>query len=343
MARWQFVTQERNGSPLADLTDLSARKLSFYLNRPGEVTGTLRLTSSQARRDYLQPGVTEMKVYRDGSALETVFQLATANVTLDDLSGSIELGWLGIVSYLANGNVAAATDKTGKAQSLHAWELIQTFQGRTGGDYGITRGLIPSTDPVQGAVYDQVTEIKQAIETLSEGSPGFDFTINASRAFDVYYPQRGNDNGLVFEHGVNVMLLTLPEEAGPGAIVTDATVVGSGANLTASASSASARSTYGRREAYITDGSQGNATTLASQAASAVALHSAPLVIPEIKVDLTHPTTPWGSFWLGDTVRVRADLEQYLTIDDAYRVVAINVELDDEDDETVTLELNRAA
>lgn len=341
MARWQFVTQQRNGTPLADLTDLSARRLSFYLNRPGEVTGTLKLTSPQARRDYLQPGATELKVYRDGAALETVLQLATANVTLDDIGGSLELGWLGALSYLANGLVDANTDKTGKAQSLHAWELISTFQSRTGGDYGITRGLIPATDPVQGKVYAEPTEIKQAVEALSEGSPGFDFAINASRGFDVYYPTRGSDNGLVLEHGVNVSLLTLPEEAGPGTIVTDATVA-AGPGKSGSASSADARVTYGRREAYIQDvQNTGTATDLATQASAAVSLHSAPQVIPEVRVDLTHPTTPWGAFWLGDTVRVRADLEQYLSVDDAYRIVAINVDLDEQDNEQVTLELNK--
>ena len=49
----------------------------------------------------------------------------------------------------------------------------------------------------------------------------------------------------------------------------------------------------------------------------------------------------WGSYWLGDTIRFRAAVGSYTTIDSTYRIVAIHVEIDENDNESVTLDLNK--
>jgi len=95
---------------------------------------------------------------------------------------------------------------TAEDMSDIAWNIIDTSQGETEGDFGITRGADPSptTDRDRNYYYKN---IKEAIEKLSNNNidDGIDFDVNHSKQFNVYYPTKGATRAnLKLEWGHNI-------------------------------------------------------------------------------------------------------------------------------------------
>lgn len=340
---YQLVAQRRNGAALVDLIDATNRRFSFYLNRPSEFSCELSVNSDQARQDYLTPGVMELIPYRDGVALETVFALTAANVTADENEHRIALEYQGIASYLSDALVLArAAAYTGTAIP---WSWINTFQSRTGGSYGIVQGTTIGTAASRSRTIESDASILDEIIGLSETGNGFDFAIDATRGYNEWHTQRGKDNGVVLEYGVNVRSFSYEESTAPGEIVSDVRAYGppnsGGARV---AADTNARTLYGRREASLQYMSESeNATVTSGQVqkfADAALDRSSPLIIPQVQLVGSHSSIEFGSYWLGDTVGFRARLGNYVSIDAEYRIVGIHLELDDNDNENVTLDLN---
>lgn len=354
-AVWTFQAQTRAttaapATTLGSLTDLYDRGFDLFLNQPGDVTAKIDLESSQARRDWLQPGVNELLMLRDegdgNEAVETVFQLASAHLDPDEEgSGSLELGWLGIMSYLSDVTIGPEYNVTG-AQDVVAWNIVNTVQAKSNADYGFTDGTHTASQPTKTLTLPDEQDAKTALTNLSERENGFDFRINASRQLDTWYPFRGNDRTLtnVLTHGSNCRVLRIPEDASPGAIVNWCRVKG-GDGASATAESTTSQLTYGRREAIISYTDQvGDVSVLQAFANSIVAVRAAPIAVPEVQLDTFHSDYSFGQLWLGDTIRLQAELGAgpYREIDDAYRIVAVHGDLSDGGDEYISLELNAA-
>jgi hypothetical protein len=348
VAQWQYITQERDGAQIADIVGLTNRRQTYQLNRPPVATASIAVTNPKVRRDEqggLQPGVHELKVYRDGDAQESVFQLVAASVGADPDTMRIDFEWHGIASYLQDALVFQ--QDTAYSDTDLPWTWINTFQTRTGGDYGITQGAVSGTAPTRQKALTQDAGLLDTINQLAESGDGFDWTIDANRAYREWHAQRGADNGIVLEYGVNVASFSYSESTAPGEIVTDVYVTGPPGTQQVTSSATAARTTYGRREASLTffaDFEDASVTDgqLQAHADSAIANRIAPIVIPQVRLVRDHQSIPWGSYWLGDTITFRASVGSYDTLNAQYRIVQIDVELDDNDNETITLGLNAA-
>jgi hypothetical protein len=66
------------------------------------------------------------------------------------------------------------------------------------------------------------------------------------------------------------------------------------------------------------------------------------LVIPQVQLVRNHSSVTFGTYWLGDTIQFQARLGSMVDIDAAYRIVGIHIDLDENDNETVKLDLNAA-
>lgn len=340
---YQLVIQRRNGAQLVDLVNATQRRFSFYLNRPSEFSCILPATAPEATRDNLQPGTRELIAYRNGSPLETVFALTRVGVRGDSDSVQLELGFDGIACYLADGIVLA--NSNGYTGTAVPWGWINTFQSRTGGGYGITQGQVVGTAPSRTRVIEQDGTILDEIVNLSETGSGFDFAIDANRAYREWHTQRGVSSGVVLAYGVNIVSFDYEESTAPGEIVTDVRAYGaSNSGAPRVAADTAARDTYGRREAVVSYASESEAATVTAgqlqNFADAALNRSSPLIIPQVELVASHPSVTWGSYWLGDTVDFQAQLGSYASINAQYRIVGIHVELDDNDNETVKLDLN---
>lgn len=348
MAQWKWITQARNGAQIADVTALRDRKLTFQLNRPCMVTASLRADDPRALRDSLgglQSGVHELVVYRDQAPQETVFQLAKADVSAGVDSMRINFEWQGIASYLQDALIYPQA--SAYSSTTLPWTWINTFQTRTGGGYGITQGSVTGAAPSRTKTVQQEAELLATITELSESSNGFDYAINAARQYVEWHTQRGADNGIVLEYGVNVADFSYTESTGPGEIVNAVFVVGPPGTGVATATNSPSRTTYGRREAATTffadfDGAGITTGQLQAHADAAIRERINPIIIPQVRLISTHQSIPWGSYWLGDTITFRATIGEYQTINQQYRIIQIDVDLDDNDNETITLGLNAA-
>ena len=344
---YSWTTQARNGAAIADITGFTNRRISYYLNRPCTASATLSLASPNALRDStnggLQPGVHEMKIYRDGIAQETVFRLDSVGINFDGDRTTLDLEWSGIMNYLADGLILGRQARW--TSTTLPWTWINNFQSRTGAAFGITSGTTTGTATSQTRTIQQDAGLLDEIVALSESGTGFDFQIDASRAFNLWYPKRAT-NTIYVDSRVNVRGFDWIESAGAGEIVTDVRCFGgSGTAKSPQASSdATARTTYGRREASITypvelESATVTSGNLASYASAAIAERKNPLIIPGVKIDNTHPSLAWGTYDVGSTVELYLDVSPYAVIDDTYRIGAIHVEPDDNDNESISLDL----
>lgn len=347
MADWRFVSQRylTTGAvePLGEITDLAGVSMSFYLNRPGTFQASLRIESEQADPFFIEAGTRELVLYRDGELIDEGFRISTVAAASDANTTRLSLTGDGFGSYLQDMLVWAGGGFTSTGQAQAAWDWINTAQTRTGGGFGITQGTVPSTDTSRTMSITDDTELLEAVIRLAERDGGFDFHVDAGRVFQTYYPSRGRSNGVVFDSDANVISWGVTEEAGPGTIVNNVRIRGGVGSSVQSAANTSSRATYGRREASIQySGVISDSTTLSNYADRVVADRGEPVSVPTLEVDTDHAASPWGSFWIGDTVIVRLRAGSMVNLDGSYRIVAIHVNLDDAGNETVRVEVNAA-
>lgn len=338
------ITNPTTFQPIIGLSDARDVRYSLYLNRPAEMSCTLPMRSDQAQRDYVQPGTREILIYRNGVAVETVFALNRVSVVANAEDEVLEISAQGILSYLSDALVYGSS----KARSGTGigWGLISTYQARSGALSSISQGSTIGSAPSRTKIVEQDASVLDTIIELSETGDGFDFNIDTERRYNEWHTQRGSDRGIVLEYGTSVAEFTYDESAEPGEIVSDVRVFGtSSSGPPRTAFSLASRSAYGRREAslsYYSENESAVATNAQVQAFanSAVVSRSAPVIVPAMRVVPNHPSVSMDSIELGDTVTVRARLQNYAAIDALYRIIAIHVELDENFNESLTLDLN---
>jgi len=225
------------------------------------------------------------------------------------------------------------------------WAWINAFQARTGGSYGFTQGTQSGSPVSRTRTIEQDAAILDEIIGLSETGAGFDFNIDTQREYNEWHTQRGTATGVVLQYGVNVRTFDYEASTAPGEIVTDVRVYGpANSGNPRTASDALARGLYGRREASLTYMSESEAATVTAgqlqSFADASLGRSAPLIVPQVELVAEHPSIEFGSYWLGDTITFQARLGDFVNIDAQYRIVAVHVELDANDNETIKLDLN---
>jgi hypothetical protein len=345
----QVKTQPRNGAGNGTyLNRLQDRRASFYLNRPPTFSGTLSAESGNATSLGVRPGIDECLLLRDGEPLESVFACTSNAITADRDETRVAIEWQGIGCYLADAVVLGQA--TPYSSTTLPWTWINTFQTRTGGSvYAITQGTTTGTPGTRQATVESDTGLLDKIIELSESSTGFDWAIGPDRKLNLWYPTRGNSNGLTFEYGVNVASYSYTEDAGPGEIVTDLRVVGPPGTGVGTATNATAQATYGRREASTTffadfEAASVSNSQITAHATRIIAERIKPIIIPSLTLRTSggtaHSSVPWGSYWLGDTVRFKATVGAFGYIDASYRIVAIHCEWDENNNEAISIEVN---
>ena len=350
MAFWQVRTQSRDSSGITYLNRLQDLTASFYLNRAPEMSGTFNAESGNATLLGVRPGIDEALLLRDGQPIESVFACTGNSVNAGADETSVTVQWQGIASYLADGIVLGQS--TPFSSTTLPWTWINTFQSRTGASvYAITQGTQTGTPPTRQATVEQDAGLLDKIIELAESGNGFDWNIDTARAYNEWHTERGNDNGLTLEYGSNVSEYSYDESVGPGDIVTDVRVIGPPGSPIATASDSTARTTYGRREISATFFADFESATVSNSQLTAHATRLAaertrPLIIPRLKLrtidGTTHPSVAWGTYWLGDTIRFKASVGAFGSLDASYRIVAIHIAIDENHNESVELELNTA-
>jgi len=91
-----------------------------------------------------------------------------------------------------------------------AWGLISHTQSQRNGDMGITRGVFP-TGRLRDRTYDPGQEIGYLLDNLSNVIDGFEYGVDANRAFNVYYPWRWRNTDWPLDYPGNLAKADIDE------------------------------------------------------------------------------------------------------------------------------------
>jgi hypothetical protein len=352
---WAFLAGQWQTRPTLDLSTATDRTVTWRLTGNSEASfqiGTSDLGTTQAAG--LNELITDLWINWNGAPLFRGRIGGTSDTA--DANGMVSS--FGAADYRAilqrrilyEGNTISYLSQD---QSAIAWGLVSTTQGMNGGDLGIVRGIGQTTGVVRDrSDYQYGDSIGQALDNLSQVIDGFDYdfepnAVDASLAFNVYYPARGVDKGSVLDYGGRVTDFTRqvdPATYGNAVRATGGEVSDSNGNNPKQIASVFAISPTvdtdptGRWDLQFSEQSITVPDTLRAKAVAT--LRAGLIVQPSWQVTLGPGT--WGGpvddFWLGDQVILTASIGR-LNVVESLRVVEIGLSLSEDDVDTFTVTL----
>jgi hypothetical protein len=180
VVNWVWVAASVDGHALGELTHARARALSFDLRGPCTVKFTLNGRSDQARE--LDELVTDLHALRDRQLL---FR-GRLGSTDDDLGSDRHTTNWSALDY--RGLLGGRHDRTGRTydawqQADIGWDLVQIAQAGAGGPLGITRGTNRAAAVARTETVDADTPIDTVQDRFQDYENGFEWWISPDLAY----------------------------------------------------------------------------------------------------------------------------------------------------------------
>lgn len=231
---------------------------------------------------------------------------------------------------------------TGISRQDMAWALISGSQALTNGDYGITRGDTFGSSNVYDKLYSR-TNIKDALQdlTILENDP-IDIKFTYDKKFNCYAKIGSTRNDISFDFPGNIIDLAAPEDA--TSIANEIIGIGSGTGLgqvvDLQRDLPSGTDYYLRQDIFMANGEDNVDGALTEKTKAYLSTYKKPLVVPPIVLDGSKP--PYVTdYSIGDRVKVKvAGYGVFENINGYYRIEKRTIDIDDDDNETVTLEVS---
>lgn len=325
-SRWQFVLTGTNGADTAELTHATNRKITWMLD--GAATATFDISGRDPQAAEVAELASDLVVYH-GGVKRFRGRLGSSSDTLD---GTAHAASFSAVDY--RGMLARRIIWPGKTiafsqveQTGIAWTLISDTQAL--GTLGITHGS--GTSPVlRDRNYNEGDGIGGLLDDLGRVDNGYDWEVDANLRFNTYWPQRGLFRTDPLEYGVQVSGVTRTVDTTNFANA----VRYSGDDTVAAATAVQAPGPEGRWEIQQGDPSVTIAQTVIDKANWLLATDA--VVTPTYSLTLSSGWWDPSKIWLGDTVRFLCRSGR-LDVDSTNRVTQVDVAVDDQGRETVTL------
>lgn len=343
MGLYEFIIKDKTGATLGRLDGATDRRYSIYLNNSGDAKFTLSIHDPNITTAMLLLGYAELLIYRGG----TLVWGGELKYSRADLGGDNEKvivtakGFLDLFDRRVVGT--AITPRVFSAEDLVtiARTLITETQALTNGDFGITLGTNPtSRDADRTYSYEN---LKEALKDLTNETwdDAIDIEVTPDKVFNCYYPKKGRVlTEAVFEWGVNITSCWQILDATEMSNEVIALGQGEGnAMVTATRdSNAYLQETYKLRQGVINHKSVSDVATLNSHADKELFEKEAQqlFVGVTIKGDLS---PVFGTYAVGDYVNVKIK-RGLVDVFGLYRIYGIEVDITDEDEETITLIFN---
>lgn len=310
MAVWTWAAGPwRTGAPQNELTTSGGtRRLICRLLDPSEATITLNGFGSDA--SLIDELVTDLWIYRDGVSLFRGRVYGPTNDHLTAATYTYDVKAFDYRQLLWRRLLYADRTWTNVEQATIAWNLIQDTQNQVGGDMGIRTSLgapLATGWPATGVVRPLTTftagsTVWDSLRKLDQMANGFDIDIDKNLVANLYYPQRGTDNGVVLDYGG---VITAVERTFEPATFANAIRQSGATGITPATASVSSLATAneGRWDSQYGDVDLTTTDMVAQTAATNIALASTAL--PTYQLHMTR--NAWGGpshFWLGDYVTV---------------------------------------
>lgn len=194
MATYEFIAF-RSGAAVGELAALEPR-LDFYLNRPS--TLQFKVNGRHPTAEFISELSTDVLVYRNREKIGRFVVTALR----DDIDESAHYTTVNAFDYrvrLARRLIKSQQTFSAQPDVDIAWDVIDTFQGETNGNMGITRGVYPPGVNLTGGFAAGVRG-DEAIDILANIDDGFDWDIDADLKFNIYRP-RGTTKTRVLDFG----------------------------------------------------------------------------------------------------------------------------------------------
>lgn len=364
-SKYSFELWTKSGQLLADLSgkDAGAQDRSFTRsrNQPEDIEFSLDLNGFEKYclalgidpKQILLVNSTELRIKRYGEYI-IGGQLMYTNVSISatDMKVSCRVfGFLALFGKRYTGTTTAgfisevytAANSTALSRPALAGTLITATQALTNGDFGITIGTLGGSATTYDKTYSR-TNVMNALQDMTNlQTDPIDIEFTYNKVFNTYAQIGSNRPDIVFEFPGNITSLEVPNDG------TDMTneVIGlaqgsaDGTQVTYFAEDIGSQTTFAlRQDIYQSNATDNSDNGLTDGANSELVAKSNPIRVPAITVNgnLAPFVTDYG---IGDYVQVK--ITGHPLIDDIngmYRVEKMTVDIDNDDNETVTLQVS---
>lgn len=345
-SRWPFEIFNSSGELIADLSSIAInRRVKLVRNRAGGASFDMDVNAFQQYCDRLGLNPTDLlSLYRNdlkirknnsyvyGGPLVFYQTISSKNI--------IKVHSVGYLDLLKSRYTTEPLEYTSDDAADIALALITHTQSQTNGNFGFSQGSIDASVD-RDRTYSKYKNIYDAIVQLSEVINGFDFSVDHNKVFDVYYPAQGIENNAIeFRYPGNIRYFTLENDAvnlanriiARGSGYGDSQIVSTNNDVPYQAAYKVFEKIYDFPDITI----QG---TLDQYSDGYNDIYKNPISTLSVTLDGNLLPT-FGSYQLGDRVPVTIQLAEVVNIKKVlYKIDAMDIEIDDSDNELITLSL----
>lgn len=343
MAEYKIEVYSKNGKCLGDIRHL-AQGLKWTEQRNAAETVSFRMDLARYEEyvkktgmrpyDFMDAGTTDIRVVRNGKdrvgahLIKTVF-------SPNDPSVDIELSFTGYLNYFKDAYVDADYDKTGQGDI--AWGLINQYQGKQDGDFGIRRGRFTSLGKNPRQRHQKRANVKDFLVRLSNVIDGPDFQFTPDKKFNTFDAMGSYRPDIRLSYPGNVASFGF--ERSVDSLANYVIGIGSGNGDDAPSTYATdpySRKALYRREKIVTFSSVVRETTLQENTNGVLELLKDVRELPSFT--LSDGVLDLNDVGLGDTIYI--EMNGYIMFEHIrgfYRIEKIEVDVDENDAEEVTL------
>jgi hypothetical protein len=343
MAEYKIEVYSKNGKCLGDIRHL-AQGLKWTEQRNAAETVSFRMDLARYEEyvkktgmrpyDFMDAGTTDIRVVRNGKdrvgahLIKTVF-------SPNDPSVDIELSFTGYLNYFKDAYVDADYDKTGQGDI--AWGVINQYQGKQDGDFGIRRGRFTSLGKNPRQRHQKRANVKDFLVRLSNVIDGPDFQFTPDKKFNTFDAMGSYRPDIRLSYPGNVASFGF--ERSVDSLANYVIGIGSGNGDDAPSTYATdpySRKALYRREKIVTFSSVVRETTLQENTNGVLELLKDVRELPSFT--LSDGVLDLNDVGLGDTIYI--EMNGYIMFEHIrgfYRIEKIEVDVDENDAEDVTL------
>jgi len=343
MAEYKIEVYSKNGKCLGDIRHL-AQRLKWTEQRNAAETVSFRMDLARYEEyvkktgmrpyDFMDAGTTDIRVVRDGKD-RVGAHLIKAAFSPNDPSVDIELSFTGYVNYFKDAYVDVDYDKT--RQGDIAWGVINQYQGKQDGDFGIRRGRFTSLGKNPRQRHQKRANVKDFLARLSNVIDGPDFQFTPDKKFNTFDAMGSYRPDIRLSYPGNVASFGF--ERSVDSLANYVIGIGSGNGDDAPSTYATdpySRKALYRREKIVAFSSVVRETTLQENTNGVLELLKDVRELPSFT--LSDGVLDLNDVGLGDTIYI--EMNGYIMFEHIrgfYRIEKIEVNVDENDAEEVTL------
>lgn len=334
---WVVEVVDPDGNILTELQNATAVVFTMRLNRVNRASFVVDVHDPAATSDILHVGRNEIKI-REGQTYFFGGVITNTYGTFNERGAQISVTassyeWFLTKRYFEIGDSSVDTGYSSSDIGAIISAVINETQAKTNGDFGLSQGTIQTSVNRTREDIKAFDELYYFITLFTEDkkSESVDFDISPDKAWNVYYPQKGFDRPNVqFDYPGNIQSFEYERDAMGMANKVIVKGDGTGDVITYREVENTTQQTIYHLLHETTTYSSTDDTSLDNHGNGILEQRRSPVVAIRNMIVPLNGDIRLGDFLLGDTVRVKIDLGQIVSIDASFRIEELTVSLDEE-------------